>query len=376
MRRVDRVAARRARAAPGARLPAVSRSALCARGQARTAIRRERARRLAPLRPASIPASRGTAFCRGRLALAEDAIPSERLFDLFIAYERPDLVLVTPLVDYGSYQTDYVKSAHRVGVPVVFAPFSWDNLTNRGLIRVEPDRMLVWNEIQKSEAVELHGVSPERVDRHRRAAVRRVLCHASLGAARGLLPWPRPRPRLPVCPVSLLFRVRGAARGRVRQAMDCRSAGQRAIRLVRTCGVLVRPAPGSREAVEGREPVRSFANVALWHEKETMNADQGLFDSLHHSSAVVGLNTSAMIEAGILEKPVLSLVMRGVRRRPGRHAALPLPARRQRRAAARRRTASTSTSGNSAPRCGGTDAVTASGGSWSGSCVRGASARR
>ncbi len=25
----------------------------------------------------------------------------------------PDLVLVTPLVDYGSYQTDYVKSAHR-----------------------------------------------------------------------------------------------------------------------------------------------------------------------------------------------------------------------------------------------------------------------
>jgi hypothetical protein len=69
----------------------------------------------------------------------------------------------TPLVDYGSYQTDYVKSAHRVGVPVVFAPFSWDNLTNRGLIRVEPDRVLVWNDIQKKEATELHGVSPERV---------------------------------------------------------------------------------------------------------------------------------------------------------------------------------------------------------------------
>ena len=40
-----------------------------------------------------------------------------------------------------------------------------------------------------------------------------------------------------------------------------------------------------------------------------MNADQGLYDSLHHSGAVVGLNTSAMIEAGILDKPVLTLVM-------------------------------------------------------------------
>jgi hypothetical protein len=49
--------------------------------------------------------------------------------------------------------------------------------------------------------------------------------------------------------------------------------------------------------------------VALWHEKESMNADQGLYDSLHHSSAVVGLNTSAMIEAGIANRPVLTLVM-------------------------------------------------------------------
>ena len=39
-----------------------------------------------------------------------------------------------------------------------------------------------------------------------------------------------------------------------------------------------------------------------------MNADQGLYDSLHHCGAVVGLNTSAMIEAGILDKPVLRIV--------------------------------------------------------------------
>ncbi len=159
---------------------------------------------------ASIPLWRGTAGSSQRaLALAEDAIPSERLFDLFIQYERPDLVLVTPLVDYGSYQTDYVKSAHRVGVPVVFAPFSWDNLTNRGLIRVEPDRMLVWNEIQKREAVELHGVAARSRRHHRRTALRCLLCDEAHHATRALLRRSRPRFTEAVRPVSVFVRVRG-----------------------------------------------------------------------------------------------------------------------------------------------------------------------
>jgi hypothetical protein len=38
-----------------------------------------------------------------------------------------------------------------------------------------------------------------------------------------------------------------------------------------------------------------------------MNADQGLFDSLFHSTAVVGLNTSAMIEAAIVGRPVYTI---------------------------------------------------------------------
>ena len=42
-----------------------------------------------------------------------------------------------------------------------------------------------------------------------------------------------------------------------------------------------------------------------------LNADQSLYDALHHSAAVVGLNTSAQIEAGILGKPVLTLLAPG-----------------------------------------------------------------
>jgi hypothetical protein len=42
-----------------------------------------------------------------------------------------------------------------------------------------------------------------------------------------------------------------------------------------------------------------------------LNADQSLYDALHHSAAVVGLNTSAQIEAGILGKPVFTLLAEG-----------------------------------------------------------------
>jgi hypothetical protein len=76
---------------------------------------------------------------------------------------------------------------------------------------------------------------------------------------------------------------------------------------VRSCGILVRPHPAHLKQWKGVDP--RFPHVALWHEKETMNADQGLYDSLHHAGAVVGLNTSAMIEAGIADKPVLTIVL-------------------------------------------------------------------
>lgn len=241
------------------------------------------------------------------LALAEDALPSERLFDLFIAYERPDVVLVTPLVDHGSYQTDYVKSAHRMGVPVVFAPFSWDNLTNRGLIRVEPDRVLVWNDIQKKEATDLHGVQADRVvvtgaprfDEF--FAMRPSTTREDFCTRIGL------DPTVPlvlylcssefVAPHEVDFVTRWMTS--LRQNPDP---------IVQAVGILVRPHPAHLKQWKNMDLPR-LGNAALWNEKETMNADQSLYDSIHHSSAVVGLNTSAMIEAGILGKAVLTLVM-------------------------------------------------------------------
>jgi hypothetical protein len=241
------------------------------------------------------------------LALAERATPTDRLFDLFIAYERPDVVIVTPLVDYGSYQTDYVKSAHRLGVPVVFAPFSWDNLTNRGLIRVVPDRVLVWNDIQKQEAVDLHGVDPARVIVTGAARFDEFFGMRPASTREGFC---RRHGLDPAAPIVLyLCSSEFVAPHEVdlvaRWLEQIRRSADPALR---GCGVLIRPHPAHLKQWKGVDLSR-FPRVAIWTDKETMNADQGLYDSLHHASVVVGLNTSAMIEAGILGKAVLTLVL-------------------------------------------------------------------
>lgn len=210
-------------------------------------------------------------------------------------------------MDFGSYQTDYVKSAHALGLPVAFLPFSWDNLTNRGLIRVSPDRVLVWNDVQKREAIELHGVPADRVvvtgaprfDSFfdmRPSTSRDEFCSAA-----GL----DPSRRFVLYLCSSQFVAPREVEFVHRWVIELRKSADPALA---SCGVLVRPHPAHAEQWADAD-LSDLPGVRLWRARSIMNADQGLFDSLHHASAVVSLNTSALIEAGILGKPVHTIVI-------------------------------------------------------------------
>ena len=244
-------------------------------------------------------------LARAALELAEDLVPSEPYYEMFIRSHAPDVVLVTPLIDFGSYQTDYVKSAHRLGIPVGFMPFSWDNLTNRGLVRIAPDRVLVWNEYQKREAVRHHRV-PENtvvVVGAPRFDDFFAMCPSTTRedffTRAGLDP---SKPMLLylcsshfVAPDEVVFVQRWART--VREAPDPALAA---------CGILVRPHPANAEPWE-RANLAGIENAAVWRESSRVQADPALYDSLFHSAAVVGLNTSAMIEAGIVGKSVYTI---------------------------------------------------------------------
>src|SRR5262249_8400234 len=93
----------------------------------------------------------------------ERAIPSSRRLERFLLKHNPDVVIVSPLVVDQSTQVDVVKAAQRLGIPNALCVASWDHLTTKGLVRLPPELITVWNEHQREEAVAYHRISADRV---------------------------------------------------------------------------------------------------------------------------------------------------------------------------------------------------------------------
>lgn len=243
------------------------------------------------------------------LRVAERAVPTSRRVNAFMRDWKPDVVLVTPLVEYTSNQVDYVKSAQRLGIPTAACIASWDNLTNKGLLRVTPDRVLVWNEIQRRELEELHGISRDlaivtggqKFDPWFELKPTRTAAeHRALVGLTGDRPY-----LLYVC--SSLFIAKDEV-SFVRRWIDAlRNADDPA---VRELAVLVRPHP---QNFEQWRDVDLGDDGTIWPRggnnwPDLADARAAFYDSIYYSSAVVGVNTSAMIDSAIIGRNVMTIL--------------------------------------------------------------------
>jgi hypothetical protein len=100
---------------------------------------------------------------RALLGRTDRMLPPDPSVVELVRTQAPDLVVATPLVMLGSAQGEFVRAARSAGIPTAFVVASWDNLTNKGVVHDEPDLTVVWNEAQRREAVDLHGLPPARV---------------------------------------------------------------------------------------------------------------------------------------------------------------------------------------------------------------------
>jgi hypothetical protein len=244
-----------------------------------------------------------------RFALLEQAIPPSRATLRLLRSFRPDAVLASPVVEIGSEQVEFLKAARHLGIPAGVCVSSWDNLTNKGLIRTLPERVIVWNEDQVTELEELHGVPRERAvvtgaqrydewfvrspSRSRAEFGRRV----GVDLEQPLLLYVCSSAFIAPAEVPFVLRwleaVRGAA-GRLGEA-----------------AVLVRPHP--QNAAQWLDvDLSAFGNAAIWPrggrmpDEEEDRADY--FDSFAHSAAVVGINTSALIEAAVVGRATYTVL--------------------------------------------------------------------
>ena len=222
---------------------------------------------------------------------------------------RPRLLVVTPMVQLRSRQSDWVHAAHGLGIGTMLCVHSWDNLTNKGLMRARPGTVVVWNEAQRRQAIELHGAARDSIvvagawpyDRWFGWRVRRSradLCrHLGLPGDRALL--------LYVCssrfiaerePPAVLRWVRA-----VRSSSDPRLAA---------ASVIVRPHP-LNGGEWGRSTFSELPGVRVFppHGAEPVDdsSRSDYFDSIANADAVVGINTSALIESAIVGRPALAL---------------------------------------------------------------------
>lgn len=256
------------------------------------------------------------------LALAEQALPTDPLYDEFLATHAPDVLLLSPLVHFGPAQSDLVASARRRGIPAWMLLYSWDNLSTKGAIHRWPDRMVVWNERQRAEAAALHGFPADRVT---------VVGAPRFDSFFALRPAMSPREfhePLGLDPDKPTLLYLCSSRLVSEEELPFVSRWLRALRestssVLRECNVIVRPHPDIALLPEGTpmprhewlaapglrarlgRPFDDPRALVLMTPNDT---PAGLFESITHSTAVVGLNTTAELEAGIVGRPVFTIV--------------------------------------------------------------------
>ncbi len=243
------------------------------------------------------------------LRAAETALPPSTCVEAFLREQQPDVMLITPLIGVvKSPQPDYMRASRALRVPAALCVWSWDHLSSKALIRDMPDRVFVWNDVQRREAVRLHRVPSRRVVvtgaqcfdqwfQREPSRTRERFC-AQLG-----LPVDRP---YVLYVGSALFRGSPSEADFVMRWIAHLRAS--ADPLVSAAAVLVRPHPQRMSEWDGVN-VGALRDVVLWGGNPvTESARADYFDSLAHSAVVVGLNTSAFLEAAIAGRPVLAIL--------------------------------------------------------------------
>lgn len=218
----------------------------------------------------------------------------------------PDLVVAASAIMPYSKETDYLNAAREMGIPTVVIVPSWDNLTTKGMLQVVPDQLFVWNRNQISEAEQLHNVPEER-----------IYC---TGAPK-FDPWFDIQPTLerrsfceqmginPEKPYLLYLCSSEFISGD--ETIYVRELAER-IRMeprLNDLTLVVRPHPQNLRPWKTYQ--RDGSNFVVWplNQKSLAPSDmiQDYYHSLHYSVGVAGINTSAFIEAAIVDKPCIAI---------------------------------------------------------------------
>jgi hypothetical protein len=243
----------------------------------------------------------------------ENSEPNEWAVKDLNHLKKPDVVVATPVNHRFSGELEYVKAAKSMGIPTVIINQSWDNLTTKGLYHVVPDLLLVWNEAQKKEAVEIHGIPEENIAvtgapffdkwfHHRQCEDRKEFCDkVGLNHKKPFVLYLGSSSKIAEDETWLIKDIHDGLEG---------------------VGLLVRPHPANTKhyskLIDGFVPYPSNGSLKIKDDfvvypidgelPEDEGSQQDFYNALKQCVCVIGINTSGMIDAVINGKPCIAFM--------------------------------------------------------------------
>ena len=309
-----------------ARLLAIVQASYLSRGQTESVrIRLAEARASGIIRALPIKAAIGKLLVEpfthngSRYALSDRLVSHPQMEKLFDEH-RPSLVIAAnPGLVFS--EVPLLRTARRRGVFSMAIDPSWDNFTNKLIPVRQVDRLVVWNDIIKAQAMELHGYRADAIrvagapqfDPHFRARTPREEFFHRIGAdpARKLI-------ALTTTPRSLYSHHDHVLRALVASLRGGALAGAQ---------ILVRLHPRDEMSAyrefEGvsdvilEKPFRDTVKVADGLAIDVMPEHQRhLGDTLCHADVVVNVASTISIEACIFDTPVVNICFDGPEESP------------------------------------------------------------
>jgi hypothetical protein len=224
-----------------------------------------------------------------------------------------ECVVVSPINLRFDEEVEYVKAARKLRVPAVVPVLSWDNLTTKGLFHVQPDLVLAWHHGHCEEAQAIHGVSADRV-----VITGSPFFDKWFGISRPISPRETICSRIGIDPDKPYLLYLGSSVNIARDESWLVIALFEAIRraedpALKDLQIAFKPHPANLRPL----PSLDEARIAIYQRErgrpDTADAIAEFRDILHHAVAVIGVNTTGMLDAVLCDRPCIALAVKKYR---------------------------------------------------------------
>ena len=234
----------------------------------------------------------------------ERLIPPDPDILQWLKAHRPDVVVSSPYILPRTSEIEYIQAALSLKIPTIAIVLSWDNLTTKGTFHIIPDSVFVWNDALAKEATLIHDVPQNRI--HTTGApvfdfwfeMQPTLNYGSFAHTVGFNA---------AYPYFLYLCSSKYISGDETSFIRAFAAALRGNPNTARVQLIVRPHPLNAAIWDGFED----PNILIWPKDsswvDNAAARQDYFNSIYYSSGVVGVNTSAFLEAAILDKPCITI---------------------------------------------------------------------